>query len=439
MINQVVENTDNQKKWNRFLLWGAVVIYFFVNFQRSAMPGTIFNELQSDFSATAAQVTLISAVFMYVYAATQLVAGLMSDKFGGARTILVGGLLFCGGSFISPLCGNLGFLLFSRVLVGLGAGAIYLALVKEIDRIYPDKFTAVLGSVILLGYCGSIFGGFPLSKAVAVVSWRWVFGVTGVLSLLGFAAFVFCCRKVKLPKVRREKLSILPFAVVIRSRNCQKLFLSGGVGYAVYYLMLAVMGKKILEDICGTSPGTAGACLSLMVVVSGGLNYLFGYLSTRWGNIRKPFVIGTMAASVIGAVMGLIGLQIGAGTWYFVIVMQLFAASAGFSSVTNSLMREYSPAQYTGSGASVLNFVAYLAVAICGNLAGYLMDTFAFGKAQTVGKAVIYPASSYQAVFVLSLLIGLIALAAAFTLPETRGQNIYKAEKIQRRKQKVKQ
>ena len=137
--------------------------------------------------------------------------------------------------------------------------------------------------------------------------------------------------------------------------------------------------------------------------------------------------------------MGLIGLQIQAGTWYFVIVMQLFAASAGFSSLTNSLMREYSPAEYTGSGASVLNFVAYLAVAICGNLAGYLMDTFAFGKAQIVkeANAVIYPASSYQAVFVLSLLIGVIALAAACTLPETRGQNLYESEKLQRSKQKA--
>ncbi len=438
MLSPVIENSNDQKKWNKWLLYGAVVIYFFVNFQRSSIPGTIFNELQSDFSATAAQVTLISAVFMYVYAATQLVAGLVSDKFGGARTILVGGALFCIGSFIEPLCGNLMLLLFARVLVGIGAGAIYLALVKEIDRIYPDKFTSVLGSVILLGYCGSIFGGFPLSKAVSVVSWRLVFGVAGVLSLLGFAAFVFCCRKVNLPKVRSEKLSIMTFAVIIRSRNCQKLFLSGGVGYAVYYLMLAVMGKKILEDICGTSPGVAGACLSLMVVVSGGLNYLFGYLSTRLGNIRKPFVVGTMAASVIGAVMGLIGLQIQAGTWYFVIVMQLFAASAGFSSVTNSLMREYSPAEYTGSGASVLNFVAYLAVAICGNLAGYLMDTFAFGKARVAKEinAVIYPASSYQAVFVLSLFIALIALAAAFTLPETRGKNLYESEKLQRSKQK---
>ena len=96
-------------------------------------------------------------------------------------------------------------------------------------------------------------------------------------------------------------------------------------------------------------------------------------------------------------------------------------------------MREYNPPQYTGSGASVLNFVAYLAVAVCGNLAGWLMDLFSAGKVVTE-KAVIYPAASYAAVFVLSLLIAILALIAATMLPETRGQNLYKLEKLKRRK-----
>ena len=159
----VAADKKSGSKLNLWLLATAVVIYFFVNFQRSSIPGTIFNELQSAFSATAAQVTNISAVFMYVYAFTQLVAGLASDKFGGVRTIFWGGLLFCIGSLLFPVCSNLGLLLLGRVLVGLGAGTIYLAIVKEVDRIYPEKFTSVLGTVILLGYAGSILGGLPLS------------------------------------------------------------------------------------------------------------------------------------------------------------------------------------------------------------------------------------------------------------------------------------
>ena len=269
-----------------------------------------------------------------------------------------------------------------------------------------------------------------MSKAVEYISWRWVFAAAAVLTLIGYLCFVYCKSKVAIPPVRREKLSLLPFIVVLKSRNCRWLLIAGGVGYAVYYLMLAVIGKKLLEDICHTSPTIAGGCVSLMVIVAGAMNYLVGYLSTRFGNLRKPFLYMTLSSSLIGAVMGLIGLQINAGTLYFVIVMQLFAASAGFSPVSNSLMREYTPAQYTGSGASVLNFVAYLAVAICGNLAGWLMDIFSHGKIVKDG-AVIYPANSYAAVLILSLVIAVMALATAMMLPEPRGKNIYKQEKMQ--------
>ena len=425
------------RKWNFWLLSAGVVIYFFVNFQRSSIPGTIFNDLQSDFSATAAQVTNISAVFMYVYAVTQLLAGLAADKFGGARTIFWGGLFFCIGSLIFPVCSSLTWLLIGRVLVGLGAGTIYLAVVKEIDRIYPDKFTSVLGTIILLGYCGSIFGGLPLSAAVKVVHWRWAFATVALLTLLGFIAFALCLRRIDRQPIRREKLSLFPLFVVMKSRNTRILLVAGGVGYAVYYLMLAVLGKKLLEDFCNTPPVIAGGCLSMMVVVSGVMNCLVGVWSTKLGNLRKPFLIGLLATGVVAAVLGLIGLHLKAGTIFFAVILMLFSATAGFSAVTNSMMREFNPPQYTSSGASVLNFIAYLAVAVSGNLAGVLMDKFAFGKAvKTASGAIIYPASSYVAVMVMALLIALAALIAAFMLPETHGKNLY-VEQKKLRQQKV--
>ena len=415
---------NNLARWNFWLMATAVIVYFFVNFQRSAIPGTIFNELQSSFNATAGQVTLISAAFMYVYAATQLLAGLATDKFGGVRVIIVSGLLFVAGSMISPLCGNLGMLLFSRVLVGLGAGGIYLAIVKELDRLYPEKFTALLGAIILLGYGGSIFGGLPLSKAVAVVSWQKVLMAVAVLSLMGYAGFFYCSKHIKLPEIMKERISLKPFWIVLASRNNRWLLVSGGVGYTVYYLMLAIVGKKVLEDFCGTAPAVAGTCLSLMVVLSGGMNFLNGYLSTRFGNVRKPFMTGSFVVAVIGGVLGVIGLKIHAGTAYFFTVMLLIAASAGFSSISNSLVREYTPAQYTGSGTSVINCIAYLAVAVVGNVAGYLMEFFGRGKVVITETARIYPAESYEAIFILSLIISVVALLGTFKLKETYGKNI---------------
>ena len=55
-------------------------IYFFSYFQRVGVPGTIFNELQSSFAATAAAVTALSSIYLYIYAGAQLIVGMLADR-----------------------------------------------------------------------------------------------------------------------------------------------------------------------------------------------------------------------------------------------------------------------------------------------------------------------------------------------------------------------
>ena len=73
-----------------FMLTMGVVIYFFANLQRVAIPGSIFDELQHDLNAGAKYITALGSMFMYVYAAGQLVVGLLDDRYGGERVITFG-------------------------------------------------------------------------------------------------------------------------------------------------------------------------------------------------------------------------------------------------------------------------------------------------------------------------------------------------------------
>ena len=78
-----------------FMLGMGVFLYFFANLQRVAIPGSIFNELQSDLNVGAKYITALSSMFMYIYAVGQLFAGLLADRYGGERAITWGGMLFC--------------------------------------------------------------------------------------------------------------------------------------------------------------------------------------------------------------------------------------------------------------------------------------------------------------------------------------------------------
>ena len=57
----------------------AISFYFFANVQRVAIPGAVFDLLQGDLNTTAPKITMLGAVFCYVYALTQLVVGICVD------------------------------------------------------------------------------------------------------------------------------------------------------------------------------------------------------------------------------------------------------------------------------------------------------------------------------------------------------------------------
>ena len=69
-----------------------VSLYFFSFFLRTAVPGTIFDELQSDLDLSAASVAALGSIFLYIYAGMQLFVGLAADRFESEVERLVGSI-----------------------------------------------------------------------------------------------------------------------------------------------------------------------------------------------------------------------------------------------------------------------------------------------------------------------------------------------------------
>ena len=76
-------------KHNAFFHWVMLffitLLYFFANMQKVLVPGATFNEIQQIFSLDAASVTGTGAYFLYVYAAAQIIIGILADRFSGVR------------------------------------------------------------------------------------------------------------------------------------------------------------------------------------------------------------------------------------------------------------------------------------------------------------------------------------------------------------------
>ncbi|MFA6931791.1 MAG: MFS transporter, partial [Lentisphaeria bacterium] len=418
-----------KRHYTVFLFALGVMIYFIVNIQRVAVPGQIFNELQSDLQISATSVANLGSAFMYVYAVTQLLVGLLVDKYGGMRVLGLGSVLMSVGAVLFPLSDSLNTLLLSRMLVGVGCGTVYLSMVKECDRLYSHNFTAVMGLVVFLGYFGGVAGTFPLAKGTELMGWRTcllAIGLAGGVVLLLIAAI---WKKAQHPSIIPGRITVKPYLYGFTNLNNLKCVSSYSVNFGIYYAILTVVGKKFLEDIGGLSSGAAAFSCTVMVILSAIMNQVSGLLSAYTGNLRRPYFRCLNLFPMLGSGMLVIGLfckgsEPGWGA-FFVVAFIMISLTSGFSPITNTLARETNPPSATGVAVGITNFSAYIMVAIFGSLVGLVLDCFQSKAAITSAGVVVYPATAYLCLFSLFFLVSIGTFKVALSYPETYGRNIF--------------
>lgn len=120
----------------------------------------------------------------------QIPFGLMSDRYGRKRMIYIGLAFFALGSFIAAGAHDIYFIIFGRLVQGMGAvAAAILALLADLTREEQrSKSMAVIGMSIGVTFGASMVLG-PLMNSYIGVSG--IFTLTGVLALLAMLVIRF--------------------------------------------------------------------------------------------------------------------------------------------------------------------------------------------------------------------------------------------------------
>ncbi len=394
------------------------ILYFFANMQRVAIPGAIFDTLQIDFNANAAQITALGAILMYIYAVFQLFLGFWVDKFGGKKIIKIGSIMFFIGSFLFAFARNLPFLYLSRTLVAIGVSSYYLSLISELKENIPQRnYALVLSIVLCVGYLGGIFANAPFVVLVDKYGWREVLFAIAILTGI-FSCFYFFIakdnKKKKNSKSKKEKFKLIK--TVLQNHTNLKTITYACAIYGSFYVLQTVIGKKFLQDFCQFSSVKAATIMSITATMYAISGVFLAFLSKEIYHKKILFlrIVSSLNCLILFFICACLIFNI--RTFWIAVMFCILALGSSISSLLVPYLQDINK---TGSSTAIsfMIFAMYVVVGFLGNITGFFLNLF---PSQKINGIIIYNTKSYLALFIMLFIFVLIALICVFRLKESK-------------------
>src|SRR5207253_2122708 len=128
--------------------------------------------IQRTFSATASDLQWMVDAYVLVFAGLLLTMGALGDRFGRARALQAGLLIFAGSSLTAPLATSIGHLIAVRVAMGVGGALIMPSTLSVIANVFPkaERGQAV---TVWAGVSGVGIGLGPVVGGLLIQTFDW--------------------------------------------------------------------------------------------------------------------------------------------------------------------------------------------------------------------------------------------------------------------------
>ena len=401
---------DALRRKKTLILLMGVALYFLTSMSKVMVPGTIFDDLLRR-GLDARQIARLGAFYMYAYAASQLLLGIFSDRYGGVRLLLWGGGSFALGLLGFPYAPNLALMLVCRVMTGFGAGIVFLGVAKLLDDLFPESYALAMGLIMVVASCGPVCGTLPTVVLVRRIGWQAAMALPGVLAVAAMAGIVARMRGTLKPAVPGNAFRAL--GALTRSRPMWMLCLASSIVFGCYYMLVAQIGQKCLSDCCGMGAKAASTCIMCLTILVAANNLTCNWLLRLFGQRRKPVAGIGLALLLTGALTGWLAFR--SAHPHPVAVVAAFACiafPAGFFPLFAAIAKELNPPEQVGLSVAYLNFLAFVFIAAFQNIAGHILH----GVAPVDGA---YPPNAYLRIFGFTLAAAVAAAAASFGFRET--------------------
>jgi MFS transporter, ACS family, D-galactonate transporter len=299
--------TRDRGKW---ILLALLVISVTINYIDRGNLSIAASRLATELQLDPEKVGLLLSSFFWTYAAMQIVAGWLIDRYSVYWIFAAGFFIWSAATALTGIAAGFITILALRLLLGMGESVAYPAYSKIIAQGFPERHRGLANGLIDLGSkagpaLGLMIGGLIISR----YGWRPLFvgvGLTSMLWLIPWARVSRRATRISEHSVALSGLEVGPGLLEIAGeRSAWGTFLCLFCGNYVWYFLLTWLPWFLVRER-HYSEAAMGRFGSMAFWAVGLASLLSGWISDRLVQhggsptlVRKSFAAGGLTGAIV--------------------------------------------------------------------------------------------------------------------------------------------
>lgn len=358
--------------WIAFLIGST---FFLFEFVARIEPGLDVQAISRFYHLSNSGFGSLSSLFFWIYAPMQIVVGLLLDRFGARRFVLLGSAACASGVLIFSATDSMWIGGTGRVLTGFGAAFAFVAALWLVNHWFaPERFALMSGGVNAVGMMGAAIGGVALSHAIGSLGWRPVFAATGCAGLAFFLLAYFFLQEPASPAVTTKSGAAEhirgSLMAVFGDGRAWMISLVGMLFYMPVNVYGGLWGATELINDHHRSSVVAEATVSMVFWGMAFGSIVGGWLSDFLGHRKYLVFVGAMLAGIAYAAV----LYLPVSAFIEGTLLLLAGFFGGFQMLTFAMAKEGQENRLAGTVVAFVNMIGIAGAMIFQPLIGYLAD-----------------------------------------------------------------
>jgi len=381
-------------------VWAVAAATYLVAVVHRTALGVAGVEAIDRFDLGATGLAMLSVLQLTVYAALQIPAGQLLDRFGARVLIATGSGVMAVGQGVLALADDLPTALVARVLLGAGDAAVFISACRLIAERFPERRVPVMVQVTgLVGQSGQIVSALAVAWVLHTRGWAVTFGG---LALVGAAVTVLAALGLgPRPAPRAERAARERFVHALRAAA---LPAGTRLGYWSHFLspfsanvVGMLWGVPFFVTAQGRTPAEAGVLLSAMTLAGMATGPVVGLWSSRHP-LRRSWAVLASAVATLVAWVAVLAPSTPRPFWQLVAFAVVIGSGGPVSLVGLDFARTSSPTDRLGTATGFVNTGGFTSTIV-----GILAVGVVLQLASPPG-ATTYPLDAYRLAFAVLLL-----------------------------------